>query len=57
VVATLAAVDILRRTRRPLALLLPPLFLLYHVSYGAGSLAGLKWLGARQTQGTGAEHL
>jgi glycosyltransferase involved in cell wall biosynthesis len=55
--ATLAAIDIFRRTRRPLALLLPPLFLLYHVSYGVGSLVGLKWLVARPTQGAGAERL
>ena len=47
VAASLAALDILRRTRRGLALCLPPLFLLYHASYGAGSIAGLRWLVGR----------
>jgi hypothetical protein len=44
VAATLAALDVLRRTGRPLAMALPPVFLLYHLCYGAGSLAGLRWL-------------
>ena len=39
-----AAVHIAGRTRRAVALLLPPVFLLYHFCYGAGSLAGLRWL-------------
>ena len=42
--ASMAAVDVIRRTGRAAALLLPPLFLVYHVSYGAGSIAGLRWL-------------
>lgn len=42
--ATAAAIDVLRKTRRVSALFLPPLFLLYHVSYGLGSVAGLRWL-------------
>lgn len=52
--ATLAAVDVARRSGRPAALLLPPLFLLYHVSYGAGSIAGLRWLVRSPRSGTGA---
>lgn len=42
--ASAAAADVLLRTRRAAALGLPPLFLAYHVSYGAGSIAGLRWL-------------
>ena len=48
VAASLAAADVIRRTGRATALLLPPLFLVYHVSYGAGSVAGLSWLWARR---------
>ena len=43
VAGTVAALDVFRRTGRPLALALPPLFLLYHLCYGAGSLVGLRW--------------
>jgi glycosyltransferase involved in cell wall biosynthesis len=42
--ATIAAVDIRRKTGRSAALLLPPLFLLYHTSYGLGTLAGIRLL-------------
>ncbi len=50
--AVLAAIDVLSKTGRPAALLLPPLFLLYHASYGFGSVAGLRWLvGTRGTPG------
>lgn len=39
-----ASVQIAWRRGRPAGLLLPPLFFLYHVTYGCGSLAGLSWL-------------
>jgi glycosyltransferase involved in cell wall biosynthesis len=42
--ATIAALDIARRTRRVAPLVLPPVFLAYHVCYGLGSVAGLRWL-------------
>jgi hypothetical protein len=43
-----ASGTITRRTGRALAFLLPPLFLLYHLGYGTGSLAGaLAFLGRR----------
>lgn len=47
--ALLAAIDVARRSGRAAALFLPPLFLLYHVSYGVGSVAGLRWLTSRET--------
>lgn len=43
---TLAAIQIAWRTGRPAALALPPMFLLYHLAYGLGSIAGLRWLAA-----------
>ena len=42
--AVAASAHIARRTRRLTPLLLPPVFFLYHFCYGAGSLAGLRWL-------------
>ena len=42
--ATLAAVHIARRRRRWIALALPPVFFLYHLVYGTGTLAGLRFL-------------
>ena len=39
-----AAIHIAARSRRAAALLLPPIFFLYHFCYGAGSIAGLRWL-------------
>ncbi len=42
--ALAASAHIALRTRRLAPLLLPPVFFLYHVCYGAGSLAGLQWL-------------
>ena len=42
--AVAASVHIARRSGRWVALVLPPLFLLYHFCYGAGSLAGLRHL-------------
>lgn len=49
--AAAAAIHIALRSRRPAALLLPPIFLLYHVCYGLGSIAGLRWLGASPARG------
>jgi glycosyltransferase involved in cell wall biosynthesis len=54
IVALVAALDVLRLTGRAIAVLLPPLFLLYHVSYGAGSLVGLRWLMAVRRASTQA---
>lgn len=45
--ATAAACHIALRHRRWAALSLPPLFLLYHLVYGSGTLAGLRFLGPR----------
>ncbi len=42
--AIVASLHVALGTRRPLALLLPPLFLLYHLTYGTGSLLGLRWV-------------
>jgi glycosyltransferase involved in cell wall biosynthesis len=44
VAATAAGVHIAIRTGRVAALLTPPVFFLYHLVYGAGSLAGVRWL-------------
>lgn len=43
-VAGLASAQIAYARRRPLALLLPPFFFVYHVTYGTGTLAGVSWL-------------
>ena len=58
VAAIAAATHIALRTRRPAPLLLPPVFFLYHFCYGAGSIAGLRWLlpgttGASPAHGAG----
>ena len=45
--AVAAGTHIALRTRRAAALLLPPVFFLYHFCYGAGSLAGARWLAGR----------
>lgn len=42
--AMAAALHIAARTRRVLACALPPIFFLYHLTYGAGTLAGVRWL-------------
>jgi glycosyltransferase involved in cell wall biosynthesis len=42
--ATLAAGHRAWQADRPLALALPPFFLSYHLAYGLGSIAGLRWL-------------
>lgn len=42
-----AACHIALRRRRWVALSLPPLFFLYHLVYGTGTLAGLRFLGRR----------
>lgn len=49
--AAVAAVHIAIRTRRAAGLLLPPVFFLYHLVYGAGSLAGVRWLIPRTSPG------
>jgi glycosyltransferase involved in cell wall biosynthesis len=46
IAAAAASAHIALRTGRGAALLLPPLFFVYHFCYGAGSLAGLRWLGS-----------
>ena len=39
-----AATQIWIRTKRAATLALPALFFSYHLAYGTGSLAGLRWL-------------
>jgi len=48
VMATLATLHIVARTRQIACLMLPPLFLLYHFCYGIGTLAGLRHLVAKE---------
>jgi len=42
--AVASAAHIAIRSKRLAALVLPPLFFLHHLTYGTGSLAGLRWL-------------
>lgn len=42
--ASLAALQIGLQSRRLASLLLPPIFFIYHFTYGLGSIAGLRWV-------------
>lgn len=50
VLALAASVHIARRSRRWIALCLPPIFFVYHFCYGTGSIAGLRHLLRREPE-------